>query len=170
VVVCPVTPRRLRTVKILIKPREYFVNPIRRNGLVNDVNKLTFDHGGKVRNLQEEEARRALPLRDSDGEECDPDFANDDEMRALLCQQRSTGKAAPRRLTSQQKKIIGALISAHGENIKKMTMDLKLNKMQHTEGVLKKMIESYNFWGLSENVKSDFRAPKKTLWPRNMKK
>ena len=40
--------------------------------------------------------------------------------------------------------IVGRLIEKHGkDNIDAMTRDIKLNSMQHSAGVLKKMVESY---------------------------
>lgn len=52
---------------------------------------------------------------------------------------------------------------------KAMMLDTKLNKMQHSEGELKKLVEAYRFWGptCSSAQKHDFwtdkKPPKKLL-------
>jgi hypothetical protein len=77
-------------------------------------------------------------------------------------QMRSTGKAAPKRLTTHQRQIVGRLLAAHGEDIHAMFHDRKLNPMQHSKGVLKALIESYHHWKEGSGV--DFRVPHKRLW------
>ena len=53
-------------------------------------------------------------------------------------------KRPPKKLTTVQIRVIGKLIEAHGrDNVDAMAKDMKLNKMQHSPGVLKKMVESY---------------------------
>ena len=69
--------------------------------------------------------------------------AVEDEINAALGKPRSTGRRPPKRLTTTQIKVVGKLIEKHGENIDGMARDIKLNKMQHSAGVLKKMVESY---------------------------
>ena len=67
-----------------------------------------------------------------------------DEINATFGLQRSTGRRPPKRLTTVQIKVVGKLIEKHGkDNIAAMAKDIKLNKMQHSQGVLKKMVESY---------------------------
>ena len=67
-----------------------------------------------------------------------------DEINATFGKQRSTGKRPPKKLTTVQIRVIGKLIEAHGrDNVDAMAKDMKLNKMQHSPGVLKKMVESY---------------------------
>ncbi|QDZ24141.1 putative Nop16-like ribosome biogenesis protein [Chloropicon primus] len=67
-----------------------------------------------------------------------------DEINATLGKQRSTGRRPPKKLTTVQIRVIGRLIEKHGEkNVDAMAKDIKLNKMQHSAGVLKKMLESY---------------------------
>lgn len=75
---------------------------------------------------------------------------------------RSSGKAAPKRLTTHQRQIVGRLLAAHGEDVAAMQHDRKLNPMQHSQGVLKAMIESFRFWKEGSGV--DFRVPNKRLW------
>ena len=66
-----------------------------------------------------------------------------DEVRATLGHQRLSGKRPPKKLTTVQIKVIGALLDKHGDDIASMVTDTKLNRMQHSQGVLKKMIASY---------------------------
>ena len=81
---------------------------------------------------------------------------------AAVAQMRSSGKAAPKRLTTHQRQIVGRLLAAHGEDVAAMQHDRKLNPMQHSQGVLKAMIESFRFWKEGSGV--DFRVPNKRLW------
>lgn len=43
-----------------------------------------------------------------------------------------------------------------------MSKDRKLNDMQHSEGKLKMLLESYHHWQGKTGV--DFRVPSKRLW------
>lgn len=83
-------------------------------------------------------------------------------LRCALLQVRSTGKAAPKRLTTHQRQIVGRLLAAHGDDIAAMARDRKLNSMQHPEGVLRALVESYQHWKEGSGV--DFRVPHKRLW------
>jgi len=42
-------------------------------------------------------------------------------------------------LTEEEQKYIAKCLAKHGDNYKKMAFDLKVNKMQHTEHILRKM-------------------------------
>ena len=75
---------------------------------------------------------------------------------------RSTGKAAPKRLTAHQRQIVGRLLAAHSDDVGAMARDRKLNTMQHSEGVLRQLVESFRHWGEGSGV--DFRVPHKRLW------
>ena len=77
---------------------------------------------------------------------------------------RSTGKAAPKRLTTHQRQIVARLLEAHGEDVGAMLHDRRLNAMQHSEGVLRQLIESYHHWKEGSGV--DFRVPNKRLWSK----
>ncbi|GLC41157.1 hypothetical protein PLESTB_001797200 [Pleodorina starrii] len=105
-------------------------------------------------------------VRKEAGEET---FSDDDEQRAALNMPRKSGKAPPPRLTSTQRKVVGALLEKHGDDVHAMMLDTKLNKMQHSEGELRKLIEAYRFWGptCSAAQKHDFwtdkKPPKKLL-------
>lgn len=76
-------------------------------------------------------------------------------------QVRSTGKALPKRLTSHQRQIVGRLVAAHGDDVHAMARDLKLNSMQHSEGALRALLESFRYWKEGSGV--DFRVPHKSL-------
>lgn len=86
----------------------------------------------------------------------------DDELKAAFAQVRSTGKAAPKRLTSHQRQIVGRLVAAHGDDVAAMQRDRKLNSMQHSLGVLGALLESFAYWKEGSGV--DFRVPNKRLW------
>ena len=87
-----------------------------------------------------------------------------DEVRGLLGQVRSTGLALPKRLTSKQRRIVGALVEKYGEDLNAMSRDRKLNAMQHTIAQLRELVVSFAAYPeLMENGGScDFRAPIKT--------
>ena len=88
-----------------------------------------------------------------------------DELRGALGAERSTGKREPARLTAKQLRIVGALVEAYGEDVEAMARDRKLNAMQHSVGVLKKLVEGYvHSSELAEKGGArDFRAPVKSL-------
>ena len=92
--------------------------------------------------------------------------SNGDETRALLGETKSTGVAAPRRLTPKQTRVVEALVEAHGDDLSAMVMDGKRNAMQHSSGTLLKMTESYHYWreeaASAGTTRVDFRAPKKS--------
>ena len=67
----------------------------------------------------------------------------EDEIAGAVGRQRSTGKRAPQQLTATQRRVVAALVAAHGEDVGAMAKDLKLNKMQHSAGVLRKMVASF---------------------------
>lgn len=89
-------------------------------------------------------------------------FSFPKDLRAVLGKVRSTGRAAPKRLTKHQRDIVARLIVAHGDDTRAMMMDRKLNPMQHSEGALHKLIASYRHWGPGAGV--EFRVPVKGLW------
>jgi len=93
-------------------------------------------------------------------EEEDDDL--DDDLKAAMAKARSSGKAGPKRITPHQRQIIEALLSTHGDDVEAMSQDRRLNTMQHSQGKLIKLIESYHYW--SENSGVDFRVPSKRLW------
>ena len=78
-----------------------------------------------------------------------------------MAQQRSSGKAPPKRPTPRQRQLIERLLSVHGSNIAAMVKDRKLNAMQHSEGQLRTLIESCDYWKGKNGV--DFRAPIKSI-------
>lgn len=89
-------------------------------------------------------------------------LSNPHRVKHLPLQMRSSGKAAPKRLTTHQRQIVGRLLAAHGDDVAAMLKDRKLNSMQHSEGVLRALIESYRYWKEGSGV--DFRVPHKRLW------
>lgn len=95
----------------------------------------------------------------------DEAIVDGDESRGAFGQMRSTGPAPPRRLTTHQRNIVGKLIEKHGHDVEAMFRDIKLNKMQHTVGVLMGLCESYHAYPDlgAKGGNRDFRAPKRRL-------
>ena len=87
-----------------------------------------------------------------------------DEVRGLLGQVRSTGLAPPKRLTTKQRRIVGALVAKHGHDLNAMARDRKLNAMQHTIAQLRELVVSFAAYPdlLESGGALDFRAPIKT--------
>ena len=122
-----------------------------RMGLVADAN------AGWGRNAKQDTVMAAA--------EADPSLLErepDDELKAACGQQRSTGPVPPKRLTPHQRQIATRLIERHGSDLQAMVRDRQLNTMQHSEGVLQKLVESFNHWRPNSGV--DFRVPNKRLW------
>jgi nucleolar protein 16 len=94
-----------------------------------------------------------------------------DEVRGALGQVRSTGEAPPKRLTTKQRRIVGALVAKHGADLNAMARDRKLNAMQHTVAQLRNLVVSLMAYPelLEEGGgKLGFRAPiKSSLKGRN---
>ena len=87
-----------------------------------------------------------------------------DEVRGLLGQVRSTGLAPPKRLTTKQRRVVGALVAKHGHDLNAMARDRKLNAMQHTIAQLRELVVSFAAYPdlLESGGALDFRAPIKT--------
>ena len=86
---------------------------------------------------------------------------DDDLRRALGKQSLVHGKAAPKRPTDRQRRIIGELQKAHGDDVRGMMLDHKRNKMQLSEAVLTELIRACAYWPKGSGV--DFRVPHKSL-------
>ncbi|GFR42551.1 hypothetical protein Agub_g3458 [Astrephomene gubernaculifera] len=130
-----------------------------RNQLVSDPNVL----------LGRKEKKTPLVAPEARKEAGEETFSDDDEQRAALHLPRKSGRAPPARLTATQRQVVGALLEKHGEDVHAMMLDTKLNKMQHSEGELRKLIAAYRYWGptCSAAQKHDFwtekKPPKKLL-------
>jgi len=100
----------------------------------------------------------------------DRSFVDDDELRVLRGERRADPAAvaarAPPPLTSEQLRVVSALVDAHGDDVEAMTRDLRLNALQHTAGKLRKLLSSFNHHGGAEadgaSTRHAFRAPKKS--------
>lgn len=99
------------------------------NGLALKANKLEPRGGLERAGRAEERPRRKRHL--------------EDEIAGAVGRQRSTGKRAPQQLAATQRRVVAALFAAHGEDVGAMAKDIKLNKMQHSAGVLRKMVASF---------------------------
>ncbi|KMZ66335.1 hypothetical protein ZOSMA_2G03520 [Zostera marina] len=72
------------------------------------------------------------------------DLENDD-LKSVLGKKRRDGKSAPLEpLTRIQRVYVGRLVDKYGDNYQAMFMDMKLNSMQHSVGVLKKLCTKYH--------------------------
>lgn len=124
-----------------------------------EVNKFVLDpNEGFGRNL------KPAPLKSKEEREAEDGgtYSDDDEIRVATGKQRKTGKAAPQPLTTHQRDIVKKLVAAHGDNVQAMVRDTKLNRMQHSEGKLRELLESYHYYSQRpDSGRHDFRAPKK---------
>lgn len=74
-----------------------------------------------------------------------------------------SGKALPKRLTTHQRSVVEALVKAHGGDVGAMARDRKLNRLQHSEGVLRNLVKSYHAYPiLAGGGHRGFYAPKKS--------
>lgn len=105
--------------------------------------------------------KRSKPLKSKEEREAEDGetFSDDDELRVVCNQERKSGKAPPKRLTTHQRQIVERLIAAHGDDLQAMFRDRKLNPMQHSVGKLKELLEAHAFWRPGD--KHDFRVPLK---------
>ncbi|WVZ98247.1 hypothetical protein U9M48_043712 [Paspalum notatum var. saurae] len=72
------------------------------------------------------------------------DLENDD-LKSALGKKRKDGKSAPLQpLTKIQRIHIGRLVDKYGDDYKAMSMDTKLNAMQHSVGTLKLLCKRYH--------------------------
>jgi len=125
------------------------------SGLASDPNALV--RGGRNDFMEAPDAR---------GTAAERAVSNGDVTRSALGMARENGKADAKRLTPKQTRVVAALVEAHGDDVKAMALDRKRNALQHTEGQLKRLLESYHRWkdereGGDGIVRVDFRAPKK---------
>ena len=96
---------------------------------------------------------------------------DDDELRAALRLPRRSGKSAPQRLTSTAEAVVASLLAAHGRPVAEeedeggvgaaagggggggrcswstWEKDTKRNRMQHSAGKLRAMLEAYDYYG-----------------------
>ncbi|KAF8065911.1 hypothetical protein HT031_002972 [Scenedesmus sp. PABB004] len=89
--------------------------------------------------------KRDAPLKSKAEREAEDGgtYSDDDELRVLTNQERKSGKAPPKRLTSHQRQIVERLVAAHGDDVQAMFRDRKLNPMQHSVGKLRELLEAH---------------------------
>jgi nucleolar protein 16 len=88
-------------------------------------------------------ALRPAEARAAAGE---PTHEDDDELRAALRLPRRAGKAAPQRPTAAAEAVVEALLAAHGrDDLGAWVKDAKRNRMQHSAGKLRAMLEAYDW-------------------------
>lgn len=85
----------------------------------------------------------------------------DQDLRSILSMQQSAGPRAPDPLTANQRRVVTALVAAHGDDIQAMARDRKLNKMLLPASKLKRMIASAHIHKEGERVR--FQQPKRGL-------
>lgn len=115
------------------------------------------------RNSRRDRIQQLAAAREGDGGGDEPAAEEqlDDDLVAAMAQVRSSGKAAPKRLTPRQRQIVQRLLEAHGDDVAAMSRDRRLNPMQHSRGVLEGMIAAFEHWKEGSGV--DFRVPTKRL-------
>jgi hypothetical protein len=97
--------------------------------------------------------------------ERDNDEALDDDLRRTLGKTSLVhGKAAPKRPTERQRRIVAELQKAHGDDIRSMMLDHRRNKMQMSMATLTELIRACDYWPSGSGV--DFRVPVKRLWTK----
>ncbi|KAJ7526471.1 hypothetical protein O6H91_16G007700 [Diphasiastrum complanatum] len=68
-----------------------------------------------------------------------------DDVKSALGKKRKDGKRNPlQRLTLMQRVYVGRLIEKYGNDFEAMARDIKLNKMQHSSGSLKKLCARFH--------------------------
>ena len=134
-------------------------------GLVTDANtaleRMKRGPAKAKMDADEAELREELVFASEEEEEEEAEVT-DKDLRSAMGLSRLDGPAAPARLTTIQRAAIGKLIAKYGDDLRAMVMDHKLNTMQHSEGVLRKMVASFRYW--KPEAPTSFRAPKGRLW------
>lgn len=142
-------------------------------GVVADVNEaFGRNRGNRARPLGaavDAPALKPVEARLSAGERTHED---DDELRAAMRLPRHSGKVAPQRLTAAAEAVVEALLAAHGRGVGgeggggpdlgAWVKDTKRNRMQHSEGKLRAMLEAYDYYKERESAgRHRFQPPKK---------
>jgi nucleolar protein 16 len=135
-------------------------------GVVADVNEaFGRNRRNRARPLgaaEDAPALKPLEARLSAGERTHED---DDELRAAMRLPRHSGKVAPQRLTAAAEAVVEALLAAHGrsDDFSAWVKDTKRNRMQHSAGKLRAMLEAYDYYKESgeDKARHRFQPPKK---------
>jgi nucleolar protein 16 len=70
--------------------------------------------------------------------------AGDPESLRLATGRRlARGARPPRPLTARQRRLVGALVAAHGDDVAAMARDTKLNPLQHTGSALRVLVDAF---------------------------
>jgi hypothetical protein len=88
--------------------------------------------------------------------------ALDVDLHLALGKQHPEGTRPPAPLTAQQRRVMQALIEEHGEDVEAMAKDSKRNKMLHSAGRLKRMLQAFYLHKEGSRVK--WQQPKRKLW------
>jgi nucleolar protein 16 len=97
----------------------------RSNPLSDPINDIDNKKGNTQRNVPQSEFIRGL------------------EMRALLEEEDLAKKRRPRQQSKREEEWIERLVSRHGDNVKAMVRDRKLNPMQQTEGDIQRRLRKW---------------------------
>jgi nucleolar protein 16 len=136
-------------------------------GVVADVNEaFGRNRRNRARPLgaaEDAPALKPLEARLSAGERTHED---DDELRTAMRLPRHSGKVAPQRLTAAAEAVVEALLAAHGrsDDLGAWVKDTKRNRMQHSAGKLRMMLEAYDYYkenGGDNKARHRFQPPKK---------
>lgn len=97
----------------------------RNNPLSDPINDIEHKKVNAQRNVSQSEFIRGL------------------EMRALQEEEEASKKRRPRQQSKREEEWIERLVARHGENVKAMVRDRKLNPMQQTEGDIQRRIHKW---------------------------
>jgi nucleolar protein 16 len=97
----------------------------RSNPLADPINDIENKKGNSQRNVPQSEFIRGL------------------EMRALQEEEAASKKRRPRQQSKREEEWIERLVARHGDNVKAMVRDRKLNPMQQTEGDIQRRIRKW---------------------------
>nr|XP_043622138.1 uncharacterized protein LOC122593756 [Erigeron canadensis] len=107
---------RARTSKII--ESESLQLPLKTDGVIDE-----FEHDGSGSELEEDDVKTALGKQRVDGK---------------------SGSLQP--LTTMQRVYIRTLVEKYGDDYKRMFMDIKLNKLQHSIATLEKLCKRYKMY------------------------
>ena len=84
------------------------------------------------------------------------------DLHLALGKPHPDGTRPPAPLTANQRRIMQALVDKHGTDVEAMAKDNKRNKMLHTVGTLKRMLQALHLH--KEGTRVQWQQPKHKLW------
>lgn len=98
---------------------------------------------------------------DADGDEQEQPQV-DLDLHLALGKQHPDGTRPPAPLTANQRRIMQSLAEKHGSDVEAMAKDSKRNKMLHSAGTLKRMLQAFHLH--KEGARVKWQQPKHKLW------